>query len=149
MLPIQRWLALSKEQSRALLSESTPLHVNHHLFVARDPPALFCCLQDDDIEDTAQKIAECLISEGILKNIGDLQPWAELRVFEEEGDDAYNIVTCVSNTKLVELKRRIAGLFISSVRNVDATLDTITGLDIFNHINQNDLQYPLFAAAKT
>ena len=82
------------------------------------------------IEDTAQKIAECFISESILKDIDDLEPWTELRVFEEEGDDAYNNVTCVSNAKLGELKRRIAELFVSSVRNVDATLDTTTGLDI-------------------
>ena len=81
------------------------------------------------IEETAQKIEECFISDAILGDIEDLKPWAELTVFEEKLGESQNIVTCVSNAKIGDLKLRITELFVRSMHIEHVSIETTELLD--------------------
>jgi len=70
------------------------------------------------IEDTAQKIEECFISDAILKELDSLDPWVELEVFEDANGNESNLFQCIDNSKIAQVEKKTINIFKHLVREI-------------------------------
>lgn len=81
------------------------------------------------IEDSGQKIEECYLDDAIFNEIANLDPWAELEVFEDTTGEESNIITCLNNEKIPQIREKIESSFLKLIKQSNDKSDLAVNLN--------------------